>query len=153
MNKKIEAGQLIGVRRIHVDRATLVRYAGASGDFNVIHWDEQAAKSVGLPDVVAHGMWSMGAAIQLVVDWCGDAGAITSYRAAFTAPVPVSRDRGTDIDISAFVKSVELDRLNIELTAIVGGTNIFGRAIATVAIRDSRFHWSGPDTAESSPDQ
>ncbi|QIS18474.1 MaoC/PaaZ C-terminal domain-containing protein [Nocardia terpenica] len=136
MNKKIEVGQLIGERRIHVDRATLIRYAGASGDFNVIHWDEQAAKSVDLPDVIAHGMWTMGAAIQLVVDWCGDAGRVTSYGAKFTAPVPVPRDGGADIDISALVKSVDRDRLNIELTAASNGSKVLTRAVATVAIRN-----------------
>ncbi|MBB5918319.1 acyl dehydratase [Nocardia transvalensis] len=134
MSEDIRPGTVLGERRIHVDRATLVRYSGASGDFNPIHWDERTAKAVDLPDVIAHGMWTMGAAIQLVVDWCGDAGRIESYAAKFTAPVPVPHDGGADIDIGAVVKSVERERLSVDLTATCDGAKVLTRAVATVAI-------------------
>ncbi|MGN2638139.1 MaoC/PaaZ C-terminal domain-containing protein [Nocardia takedensis] len=136
MKGAYEVGRPISERRIHLDRATLVRYAGASGDFNAIHWDEHTARSVDLPDVVAHGMWTMGAAIQLVVDWCGDAGRVTSYGVRFTAPIPVPREGGADIDVEAKVESVDGDQLTIELTASSNGAKVFTRAFATVAARE-----------------
>lgn len=86
---ELEKGQGIGTRRIEVTRADLVRYAGASGDFNPIHWNERFARAVGLPGVIAHGMFTMGAAVQLVTDWIGDPGAILDYQTRFTKPVPV----------------------------------------------------------------
>jgi acyl dehydratase len=119
---------------VHVDRATLIRYAGASGDFNVIHWDEQTAKSVGLPDVIAHGMWTMGAAIQPVVDWLGDAGRVTSYSVRFSAPVPVPHDGGADVEFGATVKSVDGDTAALDLTATSGGQKVLMRARATVRL-------------------
>ncbi|MEO8851346.1 MAG: MaoC/PaaZ C-terminal domain-containing protein [Allobranchiibius sp.] len=123
-------------RTIHVDRATLVRYAGASGDFNQIHWDEQAATGVGLPDVIAHGMWTMGSAVQVVVDWLGDAGRITDYSTRFSAPVPVPHDGGADIDVAATVRSVDAEAKTavLELTASCDGTKVLSRAVATVAL-------------------
>lgn len=130
----IEAGTEIPGRTIHVDRATLIRYAGASGDFNVIHWDEQTAKSVGLPDVIAHGMWTMGAAIQPVVDWLGDAGRVTSYSVRFSAPVPVPHDGGADIEVGATVKEVDGDTATVDITATSGGQKVLVRARATVQL-------------------
>jgi len=131
----IEAGTVIPPRTIHVDRATLIRYAGASGDFNVIHWDEQTATSVGLPDVIAHGMWTMGAAIQPVVDWLGDAGRVTSYSVRFSAPVPVPHDGGADVEVGATVKSVDGDTATIDISATSGGQKVLVRARATVALK------------------
>ncbi|ORC24342.1 MULTISPECIES: MaoC family dehydratase [Rothia] len=85
----LEKGTDIGAAEIPVTRADLVAYAGASGDFNPIHWNERFATSVGLPGVIAHGMFTMGAAVQLVTDWAGDAGAIVDYQTRFSKPVPV----------------------------------------------------------------
>lgn len=85
----LEKGAEIGARQIPVTRADLVAYAGASGDFNPIHWNERFATAVGLPGVIAHGMFTMGAAVQLVTDWVGDAGAIVDYQTRFSKPVPV----------------------------------------------------------------
>lgn len=130
----VEVGQSIGERTIHVDRATLIRYAGASGDFNVIHWDEQVAKAVGLPDVIAHGMWTMGAAVQLVVDWCGDAGRIISYGTRFSSPVPVPREVGADVQVSGVVKKVEGNEATVELTVKVDGAKVLTRALAVVRL-------------------
>lgn len=85
----LEKGAEIGSRQIPVTRADLVAYAGASGDFNPIHWNERFATEVGLLGVIAHGMFTMGAAVQLVTDWVGDAGAIVDYQTRFSKPVPV----------------------------------------------------------------
>jgi hypothetical protein len=93
---ELEKGQGIGTREIPVTRADLVRYAGASGDLNPIHWNERFARAVGLPGVIAHGMFTMGAAVQLVVDWAGDPGAILDYQTRFTKPVPVPDAEGAD---------------------------------------------------------
>ncbi|MDO5751118.1 MAG: MaoC family dehydratase [Rothia sp. (in: high G+C Gram-positive bacteria)] len=88
--ENLTKGDTIGERRIELSRADLVRYAGASGDFNPIHWNERFARSVELPGVIAHGMLTMGAAVQLATDWVGDAGAIIDYQTRFTKPVPVA---------------------------------------------------------------
>ncbi|WP_446664939.1 MaoC family dehydratase [Flexivirga sp. B27] len=133
----VSAGDVIPSRTIHVDRATLIRYAGASGDFNTIHWDEQFAKSVGLPDVIAHGMWTMGAAIQPVVDWLGDAGRVTAYSVRFSAPVPVPHDGGADIEVGATVNSVDGDTATVDITATSGGQKVLVRARATVALKSA----------------
>ena len=96
----LEKGQQIGERRIELSRADLVRYAGASGDLNPIHWNEEFARSVDLPDVIAHGMLTMGAAVQLVSDWAGDPGAVVDYQTRFTKPVVVPNRFGTDVEAS-----------------------------------------------------
>lgn len=88
--ENLEKGQEIGSLVVDLSRASLVRYAGASGDFNPIHWNERFAQSVGLSGVIAHGMLTMGTAVQLVSDWVGDPGAIVDYQTRFTKPVPVA---------------------------------------------------------------
>lgn len=93
---ELEKGQEIGTRTVEIARASLVRYAGASGDFNPIHWNERFAQSVGLSGVIAHGMLTMGTAVQLVSDWVGDPGAIVDYQTRFTKPVPVPDAPGGD---------------------------------------------------------
>ena len=93
---ELEKGQEIGTRTVEISRASLVRYAGASGDFNPIHWNERFAQSVGLSGVIAHGMLTMGTAVQLVSDWAGDPGAIVDYQTRFTKPVPVPDAPGGD---------------------------------------------------------
>jgi len=122
---------------IHVDRARLVQYAGASLDRNRIHWDERFAKEVGLPDVIAHGMFTMGSAATVVADWVGDAGRIVEFGTRFTKPVVVPYDGGADIEVSGVVKSVdpETRRVTVELTVTAGGEKVLGRALA-VAVLD-----------------
>ncbi|WP_304024390.1 MaoC family dehydratase [Rothia mucilaginosa] len=88
--ENLEKGQEIGSLAVDLSRASLVRYAGASGDFNPIHWNERFAQSVGLSGVIAHGMLTMGTAVQLVSDWVGDPGAIVDYQTRFPKPVPVA---------------------------------------------------------------
>ncbi|WP_314707355.1 MaoC family dehydratase [Rothia mucilaginosa] len=113
----LEKGQDIGSRTEELSRASLVRYAGASGDFNPIHWNERFAQSVGLSGVIAHGMLTMGTAVQLVSDWVGDPGAIVDYQTRFTKPVPVADAPGgenPDTPTNALTISGKVGALNEE---------------------------------------
>lgn len=92
----LEKGQVIGSKTIHVNRADLVRYAGASGDFNPIHWNQRFAQEVELPSVIAHGMFTMGSVVDLVSTWVGNPGAIIDYQTRFTKPVVVEDPAGTN---------------------------------------------------------
>ncbi|NYF97660.1 MaoC family dehydratase [Janibacter cremeus] len=132
----VSEGEALPARSIPVTRATLVHYAGASGDRNVIHWDERTAKAVGLPDVIAHGMWTMGAVIQLVTDWVGDAGRILDYGTRFTKPVVVPHDGGTSIDVTGTVKSLDAQTKQgvVELVVTSSGEKVLGRCRATVQL-------------------
>jgi len=135
-SSEVEAGHELPGRTIHVERADLVRYAGASLDRNRIHWDEPFAKSVGLPDVIAHGMFTMGAAIEVVSAWVGDAGRVVDYSARFTNPVVVPYDGGADVEVAGVVKSVDAEtrRATVELTVTCNGAKVLGRALAVVAL-------------------
>lgn len=132
----VEVGQELPGRTIHLERADLVRYAGASGDFNPIHWDERTADAVGLPDVIAHGMLTMGAAVQPVVDWVGDAGRVTAYQSRMTGMVAVPHDGGADVEVTAVVKSTDEQSRTavIEIGATCAGTKVLGRALTTVQL-------------------
>lgn len=113
----LEKGQDIGSRIVELSRASLVRYVGASGDFNPIHWNERFAQSVGLSGVIAHGMLTMGTAVQLVSDWVGDPGAIVDYQTRFTKPVPVADAPGSenpDTPTNALTISGKVGALNEE---------------------------------------
>jgi acyl dehydratase len=130
----VEVGQKLPSRTIHVDRATLVQYTGASLDRNPIHWDERFARSVGLPDVIAHGMFTMGAAVNAVSDWVGDAGRVVEYGARFTKPVVVPYEGGAEVQVAGVVKAVETQtsRVTVELTVTCGTAKVLGRALAVV---------------------
>ncbi|MDH5277443.1 MAG: MaoC family dehydratase [Actinomycetota bacterium] len=119
-----------------VTRADLVRYAGASGDFNVIHWNQRVAQSVGLPDVIAHGMLTMALAARVVTDWVVDPAAVLEYSARFTRPVPVPDDDvGATLDVSAKVtERLDDRRARIELTATCGGDKVLGMARVLVQL-------------------
>ncbi|MGZ4697552.1 MAG: MaoC/PaaZ C-terminal domain-containing protein [Oryzihumus sp.] len=132
----VQAGQELPGRTVHITRATLVQYAGASLDRNPIHWDERFATSVGLPDVIAHGMFTMAAAVNVVRDWVGDAGRVVDYGVRFTRPVAVPHDTGADVEVTGVVKSVdeEAKRATVELTATCNGDKVLGRALAVVAL-------------------
>jgi acyl dehydratase len=119
-----------------VTRADLVRYAGASGDFNVIHWNQRVAQSVGLPDVIAHGMLTMAMAARVVTDWVVDPAAVLEYGVRFTRPVPVPDDDvGATLDVTATVTEL-LDgrRARVELTATCGGDKVLGMAKVLVQL-------------------
>jgi acyl dehydratase len=133
---EVSVGDTLPPRTIHVERATLVQYAGASLDRNRIHWDERFATSVGLPDVIAHGMFTMGSAVNVVTDWLGDAGRVLEYGTRFTRPVVVPWEGGADVEVSGVVKSVDAatGRATVELTALCNGDKVLGRAVAVVAL-------------------
>ena len=132
----VEVGQELPSHSIHVSRASLVQYAGASLDRNFIHWDERFARSVGLPDVIAHGMFTMGSAINVVSDWVGDAGRVVEYSTRFTKPVVVPYESGADVEVTAVVKAVDAQtkRATVELTAMCGTDKVLGRAMAVVVL-------------------
>ncbi len=132
----VEVGQELPPRTTHISRATLVQYAGASLDRNRIHWDEAFARSVGLPDVIAHGMFTMGSAINVVSDWVGDAGRVVEYGTRFTKPVVVPYESGADVVVTGVVKAVDAEtrRATVELTAMSGTDKVLGRATAVVVL-------------------
>lgn len=132
----LAVGQSIGSRTIEVDRARLVRYAGASGDFNPIHWNDRFATEVGLPGVIAQGMWTMGAAVNLVADWAGDPGAVIDYQARFTRPVPVPDPGAAVVEVSGRVGALDLvaGTARIDLTVEFAGSRVLGKAQAVVRL-------------------
>jgi acyl dehydratase len=117
-------------------RVDLVRYAGASGDFNVIHWNERVAASVGLPNVIAHGMLTMAEAIRVVTDWVGDPGALLQYGVRFTRPVVVPDDAdGATLEVTAKVTELLDDNcVKITITASSEGQTVLGKAQAIVRL-------------------
>jgi acyl dehydratase len=119
-----------------VTRADLVRYAGASGDFNPIHWNERVATEVGLPGVIAHGMWTMGAAVTVVAEWAGDPGAVVDYGVRFTRPVPVPDPGAATVDVTATVGALDLDAgtVRVDLTVACAGVRVLGKAQAVVRL-------------------
>ncbi len=132
----VEVGQTIPAKTIHIERATLVQYAGASLDRNPIHWDERFAKQVGLPDVIAHGMFTMGSAVTAVTEWLGDAGRVLEYCVRFTKPVVVPYEGGADVVVEGVVKAVDVEAATatVELTARCGDDKVLGRALALVRL-------------------
>jgi acyl dehydratase len=133
----VSVGDVLPLRTFPLTRLDLVRYAGASGDFNVIHWNQRMAQSVGLPDVIAHGMLTMATAARLVTDWAGDPGALLEYGVRFTKPVVVpDDDTGAGLDVSGVVtaKDEQARTVRVELTATSGGEKVLGRAQAVVRL-------------------
>ena len=132
----VAIGTELPAQTFPVTRLDLVRYAGASGDFNPIHWNERFATSVGLPDVIAHGMFTMAEAARVVTDWLGDPGRLESYAVRFTRPVPVpDTDAGTSIEVSGKVTELfDNGRAKIMLTAVHGGQKVLGNAVAIVRL-------------------
>ncbi len=132
----VEVGEQIPAQTYGVTRAQLVQYAGASGDFNIIHWNERVAKAVGLPDVIAHGMFTMATAGRLVTDWAGDPGAVVEYGVRFSSMVPVpDDDTGTTLTVSGTVED-KLDhrRVIVVLTARCGDAKVLTQARAVVQL-------------------
>ena len=130
-----QAGDVFGPQSVLVTRETLVAYANASGDQNPIHQDEAFATSVGLPDVIAHGMWTMGAAGSVVEQWAGDAGRVVEFGTRFTKPVVVPQVGGS-IEVAGVVKAVDEDarRATVEMTVTSGGDKVLGRCLAVVQL-------------------
>jgi len=139
--EELTVGQEIGTRSIEVTRQDLVRYAGASGDFNPIHWNEAFATGVELPGVIAHGMFTMGAAVQLVTDWAGDPAAVVDYQTRFTKPVLVTDTTGTDeagavIDVTGVVGALDAEAgtVRIDLTVVAAGQKVLMKSQAVVKV-------------------
>lgn len=132
----VTVGLALPAQVFPVTRLSLVRYCGASGDFNLIHWNERFAKAVGLPDVIAHGMFTMAEAARVVTDWLGDPGALKEFSVRFTRPVPVpDDDTGTAIEVSGEVTALLDDRrAKVMLTAMHAGQNVLGNAVAIVQL-------------------
>ena len=130
-----EGDELPGLS-VRITRADLVRYAGASGDFNPIHWSDRAAREAGLPDVIAHGMLTMALANRLVTAWVGDPGAVVECAVRFTRPVVVPDDAdGALIEFSAKVARRHEDGTAIiAITARCAAQTVLGQATATVAL-------------------
>ena len=131
----VEKGTELPPLELRVTRADLVRYAGASGDLNPIHWSDRVATGVGLPGVIAHGMLTMALAGRLVTQWVGDPSAVRSYGVRFTRPVVVpDDDEGALVELSGKVTDVADGIAKIAITARFDGKTVLGRAIAEVAL-------------------
>lgn len=127
-------GDVIAERTVHLTRESLVRYAGASGDFNPIHYRDDIAASVGLPGVLAHGMLTMGLASSVVVAALGDASKITEYGVRFTRPVVVDPENGADVSVLAKVGAVDETSARIDLTVKHADATVLVKAQLRVAL-------------------
>jgi acyl dehydratase len=132
----VEVGTELPSLSVDLQRIDLLRYAGASGDFNPIHWNQRFAQAVGLPDVIAHGMLTMATAGRVVTDWVGDPGALLEYGVRFTRPVVVpDDDAGATVEISGKVAEKRDDgTVRVDLTATFAGSTVLGKAQAVVRL-------------------
>lgn len=132
----IAVGDEIPSADYHFTRDTLVRYAGASGDFNPIHYRDDIATSVGLPGVLAHGMLTMGVAVQTTVNWAGDPGRVVDYQTRFTRPVLVDPTNGADVAVSGKVAVVDTEagEARVDLTVSYNGDTVLGKAQVRVRL-------------------
>jgi acyl dehydratase len=132
----VEVGTVLPPLTVVLQRANLVRYAGASGDFNPIHWNQRIAQAVGLPDVIAHGMLTMATAGRVVTDWVEDPGAVVEFGVRFTRPVVVpDDDNGATLAITAVVADKRDDgTVRVDITAVYDGATVLGKAQAVVRL-------------------
>ncbi|MDF2581129.1 MAG: acyl dehydratase [Microbacterium sp.] len=134
MSAVLEVGQVVAERDVHLTRESLVRYAGASGDFNPIHYRDDVATRVGLPGVLAHGMLTMGLAVETIVPWLGDSGRILEYGVRFTRPVVVHPEDGADVRVVATVGALTEDSARIDLTVTHADTTVLGKAQVRIRV-------------------
>jgi acyl dehydratase len=135
--EEAEVGTEIPPKSYQLRRASLVKYAGASGDFNVIHWNERAAREVGLPDVIAHGMLTMAQAGSFVTEWAnGDPGAVVEFGVRFSAMVPVpDDDEGATVEVSGKItEKLGDNKVAVNLTARCGDAKVLSRSRAVVRL-------------------
>jgi acyl dehydratase len=132
----VEVGTALPAQTFQVQRLNLVQYCGASGDFNVIHWNERVATSVGLPNVIAHGMFTMAEAGRVVTDWAGDPGAVVEYGVRFSSPVVVADDdQGATLEVSGTVaEKLDGNQVAVDLDARVGDSKVLAKARAVVQL-------------------
>ncbi|WP_353081361.1 MaoC/PaaZ C-terminal domain-containing protein [Tessaracoccus lapidicaptus] len=131
----VSVGQQLPEVRVRVTRSTVVRYSGASTDFNEIHFSDRHARAIGLPGVVAHGMWTMGAGLRVVTDWVGDPARVVSYFVRFTRPVVVpDTDEGTEVVYTGSVTAVADGVATVALTATCGDDAVLGAARVEVRV-------------------
>ena len=131
----VTIGQQLPQLRVPVTRSTVVRYSGASTDFNEIHFSDRHARAIGLPGVVAHGMWTMGAGLKIVTDWAGDPARVLSYFVRFTRPVVVpDTDEGTEVTYTATVTHLSDGVATVAITATCGEDAVLGAAKAEVRV-------------------
>jgi acyl dehydratase len=132
----VEVGTVLPALSVNLQRVNLVMYAGASGDFNPIHWNQRFAQAVGLPDVIAHGMLTMASAGRVVTDWVGDPGRVVEYGVRFSAPVVVpDDDQGATLTVSGTVEEKNDDgTVVVGLTATVDGNKVLMGAKAVVRL-------------------
>jgi acyl dehydratase len=133
---RYEVGDEVARATYPITRDSLVRYAGASGDFNAIHYRDDVASDVGLPGVLAHGMLTMGLAVQPVADWAGDPARLSGYQVRFTRPIVVDPASGAEIDVVASIAQLdeEAGTARIDLTVTVGGQTVLGKAQVNVRL-------------------
>ncbi len=133
---ELAVGQVVAERTLPLTRDSLVRYAGASGDFNPIHYRDDVAAQVGLPGVLAHGMLTMGAAVQPVVDWAGGSSRVRDYQVRFTRPVVVDPEEGATLEITAKVGALDAEAgtARIDLTVRAAGATVLGKAQVVVLV-------------------
>ena len=130
-----EVGQVLPAVEVCVTRDRVVRYAGASTDFNPIHWNDRSAQALGLPGVIVHGMWTMGAALRVVTEWVGDPARVVNYFVRFTSPIAVpDDDQGTTLSVSATVTDVTDGIATIAIEAAHGEDKVLGAAKAQVRL-------------------
>lgn len=135
----VSVGDSLGEMSVPVDRAGLVAYAAASMDHNPIHWSDRVAAEVGLPGVIAHGMWTMGAASTLLTRWAGDPAAVLSYGCRFTRPVPVPDPGTATLTVTGRVSAVDAGTrtaaVELDVRAdTADGATVLGKARATVRL-------------------
>jgi acyl dehydratase len=130
----LTVGDVIATRTFHLTRDSLVRYAGASGDFNPIHYRDDVAQAVGLDGVLAHGMLTMGLAVQPVIDWLPAKGSIDDYQVRFTRPVFVDAAMGVGVTVVATVAVLHDDGARIDLTVTSGEQSVLGKAQVRVRL-------------------
>ena len=133
--EELTVGDALPPLTVQLSRAQLVRYAGASGDFNPIHWNPRVALEVGLPDVIAHGMLTMACAGRIVTDWIGNPGLVSGLETRFTRPVIVADDdAGAELALTAVVGALDAAArtARIDITAKFAGQTVLGKARAVV---------------------
>ncbi|MFM7146330.1 MAG: MaoC family dehydratase [Actinomycetales bacterium] len=132
----VSVGMALPPLDVPIVRASMIRYAGASGDFNVIHWNERIATAVGLPNVIAHGMLTMAEAGRLLTNWAGDPGAVEQFGVRFTRPVVVpDDDTGALLELTGEVTELLDDnRVRVVVTARCGGVTVLGKAQAILRL-------------------